>query len=141
MWQKKWAYFWKKVGQSRGAFYAGIVVFVAIFLGLVGSTLSNFTRAQELGRRMDELRAEQLALQIERAQLEADSLFFQTDEFRELVLKGQGRRLPDETMIILPERVEAELEAPTDEVRVSEEMSVGANWVAWFTFFFGRGRL
>lgn len=124
------------MAQSRGAFYVGIGVFVAIFLGLVGSTLSNFARAQDLGRRMEELRLEQVALQVERAKLEADHLFFQTEEFHELVLKGQGRRLPGETMIILPERVEVELEAPTSEVRVSEDRSISANWSSWLDFFF-----
>jgi len=141
MWQKKWAYFWKQVGQSRGAFYASMVVFTAVFLGLTGSALANFTKQQDLARRMEELEREKLALEVERAQLEAEGLFFATDEYRELVLKRQGRKLPEETMMILPERVEAVLEAPTDEVRESENTSVRANWQAWLDFFLVRGTL
>ena len=138
MWQKKWAYFWKQIGRSRGAFYAGMAVFVAVFLGLTASALSNFTKSQELEKRMEELRVQQVLLQTERAQLEADGLYFATDEYRELVLKRQGRKLPEETMLILPERTEVILETPTDEVRESENTSVKANLRAWLDFFFVR---
>ena len=141
MWQKKWAYFWKQVGRSRGVFYIGMAAFAAVFLGLVASALSNFAKAQELEKRMEELRLEQLELEISRAQLEADGLFFATDEYRELVLKRQGRKLPDETMLIIPERVETVVAAPTDEVRESENTSLTANWQAWLDFFFRRDTL
>jgi hypothetical protein len=141
MWQKKWSYFWKQVGKSRGVFYIGMAVFTAVFLGLVASALSNFAKAQELEKRMEELKTEQVALSVERAKLEADGLFFATDEYRELVLKRQGKKLPDETMIILPERVETVVEAPKDEVRESEKTSAAANRKAWLDFFFVRDTL
>ncbi|MDR0979951.1 MAG: hypothetical protein LBM12_02245 [Candidatus Nomurabacteria bacterium] len=138
MWQKKWQYFWKQVAQSRGAFYGGAAVFGLVFLGLIGSVLTNFSKSQELEGRLADLRAEQAALQVERAELEADGLFYATDEYRELVLKSQGRKLPDETMLILPEREEVALAAPTTEVRESEKTSVAANWRAWLGLFFDR---
>ena len=122
-------------------FYIGMAAFAAVFLGLVASALSNFAKAQELEKRMEELRLEQLELEISRAQLEADGLFFATDEYRELVLKRQGRKLPDETMLIIPERVETVVAAPTDEVRESENTSLTANWQAWLDFFFRRDTL
>lgn len=140
MWQKKWAYFWKQIGRSRGAFYMGMGVFALVFLGLTASALSNFAKAQELEKRMEELRVQEIALQIEKAQLESDGLYYTTDEYRELVLKRQGRKLPDETMVILPERAEVITEAPSDEVRESENTSAGANLRAWLDFFFAHGK-
>ncbi len=65
-----------------------------------------------------------------------EGLFYQTDEYRELVLKSQGRKLPQETMVVLPERVESEAVAPEDEKR-EEKPTIVENIGSWVDFFLG----
>ena len=115
-----------------------IVAFVFCLIWTYGSISSmsrNWSLAQELMNRQ----RERTLLQLEVETLELENEYYLSEEYQELsARKYQGKKLPGETMVYLPENSVAAKEKhqtiTTETVADFEEMS---NFQQWMAFLFG----
>ena len=122
--------------------FDNIVLFLALVLclaftwGAISSMSRNWTLAQEVINRQ---RSKAL-LELEVETLELENTYYLSEEYQELAArKYQGKMLPGETMIYLPENSVAAKtkhgDTPSGEVaNLDEPMS---NFEQWMTFLFG----
>lgn len=115
-----------------------IVAFVFCLIWTYGSISSmsrNWTLAQELMNR----RREKTLLELEVETLALENEYYLSEEYQELsARKYQGKKLPGETMVYLPENSASAKQQDsankTEPVTNIEEMS---NFQQWMAFLFG----
>ena len=99
------------------------------------SAVSTMTRNWELEQKLEarQLYAQKLTLEI--ANMELEQEYYRTEEYQELMARSkQGKMLPGETMMVLPENSRMAREKyAQNEIAVVEEMS---NFETWLGFLF-----
>ena len=100
--------------------------------GAINSTARNWNLAEKL--KSKELEAAKIKLEVDKNQFEQQ--YYNTDEYKELMARTKlGKKLKDETMVILPDNSE---KAKTKYLEKSAEQSeLRSNFSQWLDFLFG----
>ena len=140
MWLKIQTFFRKvRYYAKRDVFTArNIVTILAVAIcfywswGAVNSTARNWNLAEKL--KSKELEAAKIKLEVDKNQFEQQ--YYNTDEYKELMARTKlGKKLKDETMVILPDNSE---KAKTKYLEKSAEQSeFRSNFSQWLDFLFG----
>ena len=140
MWLKIQTFFRKvRYYAKRDVFTArNIVTILAVAIcfywawGAISSTARNWNLAEKL--KSKELEAAKIKLEVDKNQFEQQ--YYNTDEYKELMARTKlGKKLKDETMVILPDNSE---KAKTKYLEKSDERSeFRSNFSQWLDFLFG----
>ena len=140
MWLKIQTFFRKvRYYAKRDVFTArNIVTILAVAIcfywgwGAINSTARNWNLAEKL--KSKELEAAKIKLEVDKNQFEQQ--YYNTDEYKELMARTKlGKKLKDETMVILPDNSE---KAKTKYLEKSAEQSeFRSNFSQWLDFLFG----
>lgn len=121
--------------------FDNVVLIVALVFCLIWTwgSISSMTRNWSLAQTLMNRQREKALLELEVETLELENEYYLSDEYQELAArKYQGRMLPGETMVYLPESVD---EQPIDEAEVISEEYVTvdkmSNFEQWLAFLFG----
>lgn len=104
--------------------------------GSIASMSRNWTLSQELANRQ----REKALLELEVETLELENEYYLSPEYQELAArKYQGKMLPGETMVILPDNSEAARTKHSDVASSEQENPIGemSNFEQWLLFLFG----
>ena len=104
--------------------------------GSISSMSRNWSLAQELASRQ----REKALLELEVDTLELENEYYLSAEYQELAArKYQGKKLPGETMVVLPDNSEAALNKHSDTSTTEQENPIGemSNFEQWMLFLFG----
>ncbi len=104
--------------------------------GSIDSMTRNWSLAQELMNRQ----REKALLELEVETLELENEYYQSTEYQELAArKYQGKMLPGETMIYLPDNTDAALNKHKvdDDVTSTIAADTMSNLEQWLVFLFG----
>ena len=115
-----------------------IVTVIAILIcfywavGAINSTSRNWGLEEKLKGK--QLEAAKIELEVEKNQLEQQ--YYQTEEYQELMARIKlGKKMQDETMVILPENSE---DARTRYVKIEpQQFEFRSNFSQWLDFLFG----
>ena len=140
MWLKIQTFFRKvRYYAKRDVFTArNIVTILAVAIcfywawGAINSTARNWNLAEKL--KSKELEAAKIKLEVDKNQFEQQ--YYNTDEYKELMARTKlGKKLKDETMVILPDNSE---KAKTKYLEKNTEQSeFRSNFSQWLDFLFG----
>lgn len=104
--------------------------------GSISSMSRNWSLAQELASRQ----REKALLELEVETLELENEYYLSNEYQELAArKYQGKKLPGETMVVLPDNSEAARNKHTNSTASGQGNSVDemSNPEQWLMFLFG----
>ncbi len=121
---------------------SSIILFISIgiCLACTWGAISAMSRNWELAEEVTNKKHEQALLKLEVETLELENEYYKSDEYLELAArKYQNKKLPDETLIYLPDNSEAAIHKYDEDSKVEENEVVTSrsNFDQWLEFLFG----
>ena len=122
--------------------FDNVVLIVAAICCLVWTwgSISSMTRNWSLAQEVASRQREKALLELEVETLELENEYYLSNEYQELAArKYQGKKLPGETMIYLPENSEAakNKHKNSESTDAAPDAAEASNLEQWITFLFG----
>lgn len=120
--------------------FDNVVLIIALVFCLIWTwgSISSMTRNWSLAQELMNRQREKALLELEVETLELENEYYLSEEYQELAArKYQGKMLPGETMVYLPEdsnKTNRDTEIAVEEVITTDTMS---NLEQWLAFLFG----
>lgn len=120
--------------------FDNVVLIIALVFCLVWTwgSISSMTRNWDLAQTLMSRQREKALLELEVETLELENEYYLSDEYQELAArKYQGKLLPGETMVYLPESSDPAQSSDPEEEAAPIATDMMSNFEQWLAFLFG----
>lgn len=120
--------------------FDNVVLIIALVFCLVWTwgSISSMTRNWDLAQTLMSRQREKALLELEVETLELENEYYLSDEYQELAArKYQGKLLPGETMVYLPESSNLAQPSDSEEETTPIATDMMSNFEQWLAFLFG----